>query len=212
MKDYSFKRIKPFIEGIDILLADATSNAYSDFIQQKRHLIQLSNISYELKPRTEANWIHDYICGQVKHRFNKNGIVRWEEINDLFGIRIDDHFFIRFKKIRIDRNEMPYTSNVRTKQQKMISKQISPPCFPEKMVFLTCGYKPNELKTEIESIYVFCSLGKEVKWIYDLTEKTSIEQGDLFTIKREDEDEMEIPNLVKIKEGIQKRDINTGTN
>ena len=161
----------------------------------------------EYKTRTKANMIHDCITMRVKQSFNDEIEIEVGEWNGIFGIKINEDLFIRFKKL----NEDYSPSSAATKQSKKYLNQHPIDGLPEEPMFLFAGYTPDKTWTKITGIYIACWNGEQSQWVEEILSKVSYEQIRLPFDNTEEEVENN-KNRVKIKIKNQSDNNKTGTN
>jgi hypothetical protein len=154
-----------------------------------------------LKIRTSASLIHDFIRTRAREEFYNDNTVRADEFNGMFGLLISNRMFIRFKKLKRDLQ----SSNVKTGQVKQFDKQQLELPGIAGLTFLTAGYVPNETWTAIDNIFLTCRLKGQTVWYKDLRYETS--QPTIFGLPLIESE----PPVVKLKDNDKSGERGTGS-
>ncbi len=143
--------------------------------------------------RTIAGMVHDFTRTRIKEQFAGELEIEARDFKKIFGLKICDKLFIRFKKINNDFT----TSNIQTLQTKQYSNQHDIEGFPLAPTLLFAGYMPDATWSSIKNIYLMCKQGKNLIWQIDLT--GSIEQTNLIFETPTAEFEETVISRVKVK-------------
>lgn len=126
------------MEPINNELVSCIERGFQQFLRLMSGLDQISEF-VEFQPRTKASIIHNFIRSNTQQAFSDKENIRVGEFNKVFGITVEDQFFIRFKKM--DRNLT--VSSYRTTQYQKYLSQEHIEGFPKDPTFLFAGYIPN---------------------------------------------------------------------
>lgn len=144
-------------------LATVIQLAFQDYLAALKEINSLG-IRTNLKARTSASLIHDFIQIRTRDEFINEGNIKVDEFNGMFAILISGRVFIRFKKLKPDLN----TSNVKTEQVNLFNKQQLELPGLNRLTLLTAGYVPDITWTSIQNIFLTCKRGDEIIWHRDL--------------------------------------------
>ena len=168
----SQKVLKPHYQG---LLEDIVGG-FADYIKIKNLVDTFGRFS-EYESRTKAGIIHEQIRSRVSDRFGSGSLVDGEakKWNGVFGLKINDDLFIRFKKLDDDKR----VAGLQTKQHVKYMQQSIIAGFPDEPTFLIAGYIPSKTWTEVKGIYIACWNGGSIEW-FDEIGKYITQQLNLF--------------------------------
>ena len=149
-------------------IADVIQQAFQDYLDSLRGINSMG-IKTNLKARTSASLIHDFIQIRAREKFAHEPHIKVDEFNGMFGLLISKRLFVRFKKLTPEMK----TSNVSTGQTELFNKQQLEIPGTDKVTMLTAGYVPDVTWTIIQSIFLTCKINDELVWYKDLHGETS---------------------------------------
>ena len=144
-------------------IAEAIALAFSNFLR----IINIStetNGYIEYTRTAKATLLHDLIKNSITDAFRGVEGVRTGTWNRIFGLKIGEDLFIRFKKFNADYS----VAGIPTKQFKKYERQLLIKGLPEEPTFLIAGYIPSRTWTHIEGIFIACRLGNNIQWVEEL--------------------------------------------
>jgi len=162
------KILEPYYES----LVTSIDEGFDDFLRISEFKDDLG-VFATFKQRTRACIVHDQVTARIKSKLMNFDGVKCDEWSKIFGIKIGDSLFIRFKKL--DNHFSP--SNVQTKQNDLFRKQMSIPGFPDSPTFLYAGYIPDSAWSRLNGIYIACWAGDHVNWVIDAGKYSSEQLG-----------------------------------
>ena len=149
-------------------IAEVIQQAFQDYLDSLRGINSLG-IKTNLKARTSASLIHDFIQIRAREKFANEPNIKVDEFNGMFGLLISKRLFVRFKKLTPEMK----ASNVSTDQIELFNKQQLEIPGTEQVTMLTAGYVPDATWTIIQSIVLTCKINDELKWHKDLHGETN---------------------------------------
>jgi hypothetical protein len=199
----AIKVLEPYSEKI----TESIYQGFDDFQKVSNQMMDITGGYLKTERRTKACLIHDLIRNRVTKNFEAIENVETRDFNGIFGLKLGDELFIRFKKMNPDYS----SSSVQTKQTKKYLNQMSIEGFPEEHTFLYAGYIPDDAWTSVKGIYLACWDGKVINWVENM-------ETHIGAIQTKLELEIEIPQeeptrkRVKLKDPEQEKTIKkTGT-
>jgi hypothetical protein len=158
-KEQADQILSPFIPTIN----SSIKKGFSDFING--HGRYSKKKSLELKGRTKATLIHNYIIERIRKSFEDVPQVTVKEYRGVFGLHLRNQLFIRFNKF----NSRLEPSKAKTKQRvRFENQQTVIPGFPRKPLFLYAGYTFSSSMTGIESINIANRFKGKHEWIMEV--------------------------------------------
>lgn len=170
----SQKVLSPHYEGLfeDII------GGFTDYVKIKNYVDGLGRFA-QYESRTRAGIVHEQIKARVSERFGSSAVVvgdaeakKW---NGIFGLRINDEIFIRFKKLDDEKR----VAGLQTKQHVKYMQQAMISGFPDEPTFLIAGYIPSKTWAEVKGVYIACWNGETIEW-FDEIGKYTAQQFNLF--------------------------------
>lgn len=162
--------LQPYFPDI-IKCIDSAFVDYQNIVDYKDNLPVYTNYN----TRTKAGIIHEQIVGHISSTFAGIPIIKTGSWRRVFGMKIGNELFIRFKKL----NQQKEPSNFKTLQNERYRKQLKVPGFPEEPTFLYAGYIPDASWTKLNGVYIACWVGNQIQWCIDAS-GVSTEQMNLF--------------------------------
>lgn len=153
--------------------------------------------------RTKGSIIHDQIKARISETFGEDSLF---ESNGVFGLKINNDFLIRFKKL----DDYKKVAGYKTNQYIKYMGQSIIDGFPDTPTFLFAGYIPDKSWTSIKGIYIACWNGSTIEW-FDEIGKYAVQQLNIFQQPATEEEQ----NRMRVRLKRNKNDINknkTGTN
>ena len=164
---------KPILEPHYNKILDAMKVSFRQQIEIKDFIYQNQGF-FELKPRTKANIISDFIQTNITNSFSDTEGVTAGVFNDVFGLNIGNELFVRFKKM----DKAFKTGNVSTTQQQNFQTQKCILGFPDQPTFVFAGYIPDSTWLNVTGFYIACWDGKTLEW-FDEFGNSSYEQFEI---------------------------------
>lgn len=153
--------------------------------------------------RTKGSLIHDQIKSRVTETFSEDSLF---ESKGIFGLKIQDDFLIRFKKL----DDHKKVAGYKTKQYVRYMGQSLIDGFPDSPTFLFAGYIPDRSWTSIKGIYIACWNGSTIEW-FDEIGKYNVQQLNIFQQPASEEQQSRM--RVRLKDNKNDiEEIKTGTN
>lgn len=115
-------------------------------------------------PRTRANVVHDYICHEIRHKFDSIPGISIIEDPGFLILNFSDIVLLRFKLL--DRNLR--ARNIQTKQQKYYDNQSELPNLPPKAYRVIAGYQLDKAQVAVKDILIVRSIRKRTVWSYSI--------------------------------------------
>lgn len=180
-------------------IAEVIQQAFQDYLDSLKGINALG-IKTNLKARTSASLIHDYIQIRAREKFANESTIKVDEFNGMFGLLISKRLFVRFKKLTPEMK----TSNVSTDQVDLFNKQQLEIRGTDQVTMLTAGYVPDATWTNIQNVFLMCKINDELVWHKDLHTETS--QVSIFSTAASVEEVVQVDEpMVRVKEGSNKK-------
>lgn len=180
-------------------ISEVIAEAFQDYLDSLRGINSLG-IRTNLKARTSASLIHDFIRIRAGEKFANVANIKVDEFNGMFGLLISNRLFVRFKKLTPDMK----TSNVQTEQIGLFNKQQLEIPGTNQVTLLTAGYVPDATWTILQNIFLTCKINEELVWYKDLHGETS--QVSIFSTSAMDQNMPEVEKpIVRIKDKVNSR-------
>lgn len=194
--------LKPFYKD----LVESIDEGFTDYLRIMEFKDSLGMFTPYQK-RTRAGIIHEQITGRIASKLSEVEEVKTGEWNKIFGVKINEQLFIRFKKF----NEDFSTSNVSTNQNEMYLNQMNIPGFPDAPTFLYAGYIPDATWTRLNGIYIACWKGSQVQWVIDAGKYSSEQLGiNFYSTDLQEVEVSPTQQRVVLKEGALKKSAANG--
>lgn len=184
-------------------IVDAFQEAFDNY--QQIIVSSSQTVGYiEYTRRSKATLLHDLIKNSIEKAFQDTEGVVTGTWNRIFGLKIGEDVFIRFKKF----NEDYSVAGIPTKQFKKYERQLHIFGLPEEPTFLVAGYIPNRTWTQIEGIFIVCRVGGQTQWVEPLMNGKGMVQMTLFPYTEVEQEYTE--SRVKLKTAVE-TETKTGT-
>jgi hypothetical protein len=140
----------------------------------------------QLEQRTRCSFIHDAICNFIRIEFEEADpnleIGKW---NNIFGMKIQEKLFLRFKKFNRECAPSLYPS----RQTRRYLDQLSIEGIPNEPTLLFVGYVASKDWSELEDIFVTCQIQEKIEW------KISLFNSEFHTIANSitDDNQIQLP-------------------
>jgi hypothetical protein len=201
------------LEQASIILEPHYSNIYNSIVKGFDDYLKIKNFASEIvrspityEGRTNGSIIHDHIKHHISNEYGMDMLVEARKWNNIFALKIENNFLIRFKKL----DKSKKISNYQTLQHINFMAQSLIDGFPDEPTFLFAGYIPDKTWTTIKGVYIACWNGKSIEW-FDEIGKYCVQQLNLFEEIPSEEQETRLRVRLKGNNN-EKPDTNTGTN
>jgi hypothetical protein len=124
-----------------------------------------TELSYSITPRSRACIVSDYICHEVRHKFDNVVGVSITDYPDFLVLNFYNLLLMRFKML----DECLRTSNVLTYRQKTYNdqdKQLELPSMPPLATRVVAGYQLDRVQANIKDALITCPHKNSIVWSF----------------------------------------------
>lgn len=143
--------------------------------------------------RTRANVVHDYICHEIRHKFDGVQGISIIEDTQFLILNFSDIVLVRFKLL--DKNLR--AGNIQTKQQRDYDNQLELPNLPPKAYRVIAGYQLDKAQVAVKDILIVRPVRKRTVWSYSILNENISALHLPFT--KDDNIETEQPQKRRVK-------------
>ncbi len=188
--------LKSYVQSISDAIKESWQK-YLDIEPDKR---------YPWDSKTRANVVNNYICHEIRHRFdNISGV----SINDHCGflvLNFCDTVLLRFKML--DKNRR--AGNIQTKQQNDYDRLSELPHLPPKAIRVVAGYQLDQMETQIKDILITRPICGKILWYYPILSETFSTIQPTLAIKDAPKEQLSKKRIIRPKK-LEKLDADNGS-